>query len=145
MSQTQESNAPTLFQFQQDLNEQEAPQPLPVGTYRGQIKAVNATPSKKDPGIYNAVVEFFISADQYPVDYTEGDPDGTKLRYYVSLANTPIARFGLKNFLLSIQAPIGREVDLTTWLGLDAMLKIEHEAYEGRMMAKIARNGVTPS
>lgn len=139
------TNAPTLFEFEQDIALQEAPQPLPIGTYRGVIRNVQAVPSKKDPSVFNAEVTFHISPDQYPVDFTEGDPEGATMRQYISLANRAAARYALKNFLVAIQAPMGRSIDLTTWLGLEAMLKIDHEEYEGRMMARIGRNGVTPA
>lgn len=140
-----DNNAPTLFQFEQDISQQEAPEPLPVGTYRGVIRNVAATPAKKDPSVFNAEVTFHISPDQYPVDFTEGDPEGTTMRYYVSLANKAASRFGLRKFCEAIQAPMGREIDLTSWLGLEAMLKVAHEEYEGRMLARIDRNGVSPA
>lgn len=140
-----DNNAPTLFQFEQDIALQEAPQPLPVGVYRAAIRNVVAAPGKKDPSSYNAEVTWHISPEQYPVDYTEGDPEGATLRYYVSLANKPAARYALKGFLNSIQAPMGREIDLTTWLGLEAMVRVDHEEYEGRMLARIGRNGISPA
>ncbi len=139
------TNSPTLFDFEQDIALQEAPQPLPIGTYRGVIRNVVANPGKKDPSSYNAEVTFHVSPDQYPVDFTEGEPDGMTLRYYVSLANKPQARYALKGFCQAIQAPMGRQIDLTAWLGLEAMLKVTHEEYEGRMLARIDRNGVTPA
>jgi hypothetical protein len=140
-----DTNAPTLFQYEQDISTQEAPKPLPVGTYRAVIRNVAAAPGKKDPSTFNAEVTFYISADQYPVDFTEGDPEGTTLRHYVSLANKPQSRYALKQFLQAVQAPMGREIDITTWLGLEAMVKVEHDEYEGRMLARIARNGVQPA
>lgn len=140
-----DANAPTLFQFEQDIALQEAPMPLPVGSYRAVIRNVNAAPGKKDPSAFNGEVHFHVSPDQYPVDFTEGNPDGEVLRYYVSLANRPAARYALKGFLQAIQAPMGREIDLTTWLGLEAMIKVTHEEYEGRMLARIERNGVSPA
>jgi hypothetical protein len=138
-------NAPTLFHFEQDIALQEAPQPLPVGTYRAVIRNVVAAPGKRDPSSHNAEVHFHISPDQYPVDYTEGEADGTTLRYYVSLANRPQSRYALRGFLTAIQAPMGREIDLTSWLGLECMVRVEHEEYEGRMMARVGRNGISPA
>lgn len=144
MSQTN-ANMQTIFEFEQDIALQEAPQPLPIGTYRGVIRDVKSAPGKKDPSSYNAEVTFHVSPDQYPVDFTEGEPDGMTLRYYVSLANKPGARYALRGFCEAIQAPMGRTIDLTTWLGLEAMIKVVHEEYEGRMLARIDRNGVTPA
>lgn len=139
------ADAPTLFSFEKDIAEQDPPQPLPVGVYRAVIRNVVAAPGKKDPSNYNAEVHFHISPDQYPVDFTEGDPEGTTLRFYVSLANKPGSRYALKGFLNAIQAPMGREIDLTAWLGLEAMVKVAHEEYEGRALARIDRNGVSPA
>lgn len=139
------SDSPTVFDFDQDISEQEAPQPLPIGTYRAVIRNVTSAPGKKDPTSRNAEVHFHVGADQYPVDYTEGDPEGVTLRFYVSLANKPASRFALKNFCQAIQAPMGRSIDLTTWLGLEAMVKVTHEEYEGRMLARIERGGISPA
>lgn len=145
MSDNKNTQAPTLFQFEQDISLQEAPQPIPIGAYRGVIRNVVAAPGKKNPEYFNAEVMFHISPDQYPVDYVEGDPEGTTMRQYVSLANKPAARYALKQFLQAIQAPMGREIDLTAWLGLEAMIRVDHEEYEGRMLARIGRNGVSPA
>lgn len=139
------TNMPTIIEFEQDIALQEAPQPLPVGVYRAVIRNIEVKPGKKDPSSLNGDVSFFVPADQYPVDFTEGDPEGMTMHYYVSLANKPAARFALKGFLQAIQAPMGRSIDVTTWLGLEAMIKVTHEEYEGRMMARIERNGVSPA
>jgi hypothetical protein len=40
---------------------------------------------------------------------------------------------------------MGREIDLTSWLGLECMVRVEHEEYEGRMMARVGRNGISPA
>lgn len=139
------SNMPTVFDYDQNIADAEAPPPLPLGTYRGVIKAVEVVASKKDPSSYNAKVTFHISPDQYPATYSEGDPDGFSLFQYVALGNKPITRFMLRKFCEAIHAPMGRQIDTTQWIGLDAMVKVTHEEYEGRFNARIDRNGLTPA
>lgn len=139
------NNLPTVYEFDKNIEDAEAPAPLPPGTYKGVIRSVNPQPSKKDPSEVNAVVTFNISPDQYPVEFSEGDPDGTQLRLYVSLARKPMNMYLLKQFIQAINAPTGRSIDITSWLGCEAHVKVEHEDYEGRTMARIARNGITPA
>lgn len=133
------SGMPSVIEFDEDISQQEAPVPLPVGDYVGEIRGATQKMGQTSGKPY-AAVQFFIPADQYPADYTEGEPDGTVLGYnMVSLANTPNARFRLKRFLEAIGAPAGKKIDLNEWVGRTATVSIQHGQFEGIAKAEIAK------
>lgn len=128
MSQNEE--LPSVIEYDVDISEQEAPPPLPLREYLAQIKGVKRKLSQRNTQY--AEVQFYISPNEYPADFTEGDPDGTTLYFRrVSLENKPQARFQLRRFLEAIGAPMSKRIDINEWVGLEAKVKIEHESYEG--------------
>jgi hypothetical protein len=129
---------PSIINFSIDLNNQQAPEPLPVREYRGSIRSANVKLSQK--GTKYAEVAFFVSSDQYPADYKDGNPDGTTIMYRrVSLEDTPNARFGTRRFIEAIGAPLGKKIDVAEWVGREAAVEVSHELYEGVNRAVIAR------
>lgn len=130
------SEETSIIQFTEDPANQEQPEPLPAGKYEGEIREATANVSSK--GTRYAAVSFFVSPDQYPADFTEGNPDGMTLVYRrVPLEDNPMSRYQLKKFLKAIQAPGGREIDLNEWVGLRAQLEVTHETYEGETRANV--------
>jgi hypothetical protein len=130
---------PSVIEFEDDLSNQEAPVPLPVGDYVGEIRGATQKTGQTSGKPY-ASVQFFIPADQYPADYTEGEPDGTVLSYnMVSLADTPNARFRLRRFVEAIGAPLGKKIDLNDWVGRSATLSIQHGTFDGLPKAEIGK------
>jgi hypothetical protein len=90
-----------------------------------------------------AAVTFHITADQYPPDFTDGNPDGMTLVFRrVPLEDNVQSRYTLKRFLESIGAPRGKRIDLTEWVGCEGKIEIVHETYEGVNRATI--KNVTP-
>ena len=129
---------PSIVSFSIDLNDQEAPEPLPVGKYIGVIR--NAEVKESQRGTKYGAISFHIGADQYPVDFSDGNEDGMTLVYRrVGLEDNPQARYGTKRFMESIGAPLSKQVDLSSWIGLEAMLEVTHETYEGVTRANIDR------
>jgi hypothetical protein len=129
---------PSIVEFSVDLNKQEEPEPLPAGEYTGVIRSAVQKTSQK--GTRYGEIAFFIDSDQYPADYTEGNPDGTTLYYRrVSFEDNPMARYGTRRFCEAISAPLGKKVDLNEWVGLEAVVEITHETYEGSRRANINR------
>lgn len=129
---------PSVVEFDEDIGQAEAPVPLPVGDYQAEIRGVTAKTSQN--GNPYASVQFFIAADQYPADYTEGEPDGTVLTFNrVSLQNTPASRHRLRKFLEAIGAPTGKKIDLNEWVGRSATVTVQHDTYEGEQRAAIAK------
>lgn len=128
----------SIVEFSADISKAEAPEPLPVGIYQGVIRSALPKMSQRDTRY--AEVWFVISADQYPADYTDGNPDGTTLAFRrCSLEDTPAGRYGTRMFCESIGAPCGKEVDTNLWLNLEAQLEVGHESYEGVNRSVIQR------
>lgn len=129
---------PSIVEFSSDIADAEAPEPLPIGDYMGAIRAAEVKMSQRDTRY--AAVTFFVGPDQYPADYTDGNPDGTTLVYRrVSLEDTPQAKYGLRKFLEAIGAPMGKQIDVNEWVGCEAKLEISHEIYEGLARANVGR------
>lgn len=130
---------PSIYTFSEDINNAEAPKPLPQGSYRAVIKSAAAHTPKSGSEKKSAKVQFFIDSAQYPADYTDGNPDGTLLDYYVSMEDNPMSRYILKSFCAAIGAPMSRSIDVSQWIGMEATVKVVHEEYEGVMRHKLDR------
>jgi len=128
-----------ILEFSQDLSTAEAPAPLPVGQYLGEIIGAESRVSNTSGNTY-ASIQFRINADQYPADFTDGDPDGITLTYNrLVLADTPQLRWRWRKFIEAVGGRLSRQVDLSDLLGLSATLDITHDTYEGETRAQISR------
>ncbi len=127
----------SIITYQEDIADAQPPAPLPAGKYHGSI--VQALPKVgKTSGKPYGEVMFRISADQYPPDYVDGNPDGTLLGYRkLSLTQTALARYGMRRFCEAIGAPMGRQIDMMDWIGKEATLDVENRMYEGTMRMDI--------
>lgn len=133
------SGSVSIMDFSQDLSTQEAPPPLPVGQYPGEIVACVFKTSATSGNTY-AAVSFRIAPEQYPADFVDGDPDGMVLTYNrLVMEDTPQARWRVRNFLEAVGGKLGRSFDPTDVLGLTGVLDIEHNEYEGEKRAQIKR------
>lgn len=129
---------PSVMEFSEDVTTAEAPEPLPAGEYTAEIRQVEMKTSAA--GTTYAAVSFFIPADQYPADYTDGNPDGTILVYRrVRYEDSPRGRYQTRKFCEAIGAPMGRVINAMDWIGLTAVVVIDHEQYEGELQARISR------
>lgn len=136
---TKMADTPSVIEFSEDIGSQEAPVPLPVGDYAAEIRAATQKTSQSSGNPY-AAVQFFIAPEQYPADYTEGEPDGTVLTFNrVSLQDTPASRHRLRRFLEAIGAPTGQKIDLNDWVGRSATVTVQHDEYEGEKRAAIGK------
>jgi hypothetical protein len=128
----------SIIQFSSDISEAEAPKPLPVGDYPARITAAEVKESARG-GQYVAVT-FLVSSDDYPADYTDGDPDGAILVYRrLQVEDTPRARYNMRKFVEAIGAKAGTKVDLNDWIGQTATISVAHTEYEGEERAEIKR------
>lgn len=127
---------PTVYEFDKSLADAEAPQPIPTGEYKATVKLVEPKISKSSNKPMMDVT-YHISAEQYPADYTEGDPDGALLHNYVSLADTPRARFQLRKFCEMHGVVPSSRLNLTDFMGTEVIVKIEHEDYQGMPQARL--------
>ena len=128
----------SVIEFDEDLNNVEAPKPLPAGQYAATI--LSAEPMMSKNGEHKmAKVTWSIPAEEYPADYVDGNPVGTQLTQYLMLDNTARAKFALKRFVQAIGAPLSNTVDLTTWLGLAARVEVTNEPFEDTLTARLKK------
>lgn len=122
----------SIVEYTEDLAEQEQPEPLPPGEYEAEIKGAEQKVGNMSGKRY-AATTFHIPVDQYPPDYpVEQNPDGVSIIYrMVSLEDNPKARWSAKRFIDAIGAKPGKRIDLNDWVGLSAMVGIQHDDYEG--------------
>ena len=129
---------PTILEFSVDLAKAEAPEPLPVGNYRGVVKSTKQRESQA--GNRYVEVGMTVSPDQYPVDFKDGNPDGTLLFFRrVSAENTPAGRYSCRRFCEAIGAPLSKSPDISEWVGLEAGVEVGHDTHEGVTRAAINR------
>ena len=131
------SDQARIITFAEDINNAEAPSPVPEGTYSAEIREV--LQGEGSSGSYANPV-FYISPDQYPPDYMlDGDPDGTNVRGYVSLADNKKSRYNLKNFCNAIGTTVSNQVDLDDWIGRECQIVIVHKMYEDLPQANVKK------
>ena len=127
---------PSVVEFSEDIADAPEPKPLPLGEYTAQIRGAAVKLSQRSTKY--AAVDFFISPDQYPVDFTDGNPDGLVITYRrVPMEDNPQARYNLRRFCEAIGSPMAKQIDVNMWVGATAKVKIAHEKYEGITRAVI--------
>jgi hypothetical protein len=135
------SEVNSVLEFSEDISNAEPPVPLPVGDYPAEIRGAEKKTSQRTGNDY-IKVDFFVAPENYPADYTEGNPDGEILSFMrLSAEDTPRARHRMRKFCEAIGAPTGTKVDLNGWVGLTATVSIAEEEYEGEKRAVIAKVG----
>lgn len=132
-----ENEMSSIIEFDEDLSNVEAPKPLPAGTYDAVVESAETMTSNSDKPMIKVV--FNISADQYPADYTDGNPEGTKLTQYLLADNSPRSKFALKRFILALGAPLSNKIDVTTFIGLPAKLEVGTRMWQDMEVASIVR------
>jgi hypothetical protein len=130
----------SIISFDVNLAEVEAPRPLPAGQYDAVIQTAEIVKTKNAEDPKDMIkVSLMISADQYPADYTDGNPNGTVLTHFVMADRSVRSMFALKRFLLAVGAPLSNSIDTTTLIGLPAKVEVENTLWQGMETARIAR------
>jgi hypothetical protein len=128
----------SIVEFSVSLKDQEQPDPLPIGQYLGVIKGAEIKISQRNTRY--CAVSFFISPDQYPADFTDGNPDGMTLVFRrVGLEDNPQARWGTRRFIEAIGGVLSKKLNVTDWIGMEAALEVVHDTYEDVLRPVIAR------
>lgn len=148
--------------FVVDLSTVADPDPLPVRTYEATVTEISINLSKNS-GKPTLKALYFISPDQYPVDFdADNAPDGVTMANYSSAnCGTPPeakqpTKLGLARYRRLFEThglPIPRLAldpredlggawaptadTLSVFIGSRVLVSVVHEAYEGRMQAKI--------
>src|SRR5215469_690985 len=128
----------SIVEYSQDLNNAEAPAPLPAGPYPAEIISAQEKVSGSGNKYLNVV--FRINSESYPADYVDGDPEGTEIHYnFIQLEDNGRNRFRMRQFLERVGAPLSRRIDLNTLMGLTATVEITHQTYQDETRPQIAR------
>lgn len=125
----------SVYEFDTDLSTAEQPSPLPVGEYRGSVQAAELMNSKNS-GKPMLKLTYRVGADQYPADYTDGNPDGENLVIYRSLESNPRNRYMLRKFCEMHGVVPSTRIVATDFIGMDVILRVEHEDYQGMPQAR---------
>ncbi len=137
-TETEVEDVPQMVSFSEDVDTQEAPQPLPAGVYIGEI--IESTIARSKKGSLYCKTVWNIGSDQFPADYIDGSDDGAKLSYFrAPLEDNAGSRSSLKNFCQAVGYTVKRDFDPTALLGLTARITVKHEPYNGRKVANIAK------
>jgi hypothetical protein len=135
---TKMSDVISIMEFSSDLNDAEAPPPLPAGEYPASI--VKAEIKLSGKGNNYLALMFRIDPESYPADFQDGNPDGETLTYNrVALQDTPQGRYRVRKFMESVGATLGRTVDPNELMGLTATVGVTHGSWEGETRAEIAK------
>ncbi|HSW91770.1 MAG TPA: DUF669 domain-containing protein [Candidatus Saccharimonadales bacterium] len=136
----QMADTPSIISFSEDVATAEAPPPLPVGQYSAEIRSAERKTSATSGNEY-VRVQFYIPPEQYPADFTDGNPEGMILDYNrVPVQDNPSARFRMRKFCEAIgYSPKGGNVDINEWIGNTATVDIVHDTFEGETRAQIKR------
>lgn len=128
----------TILEFQTSLADQAEPQPLPERDYNGEIRAAMKKTSAS--GTDYIQLDVFVPAEEYPADYTDGDPDGVTLSFRrLMLDGTPNSRWRLKRLCEAVGVTPGNTLDLNEFVGRSIRIRVKHSEYEGERRADITR------
>ena len=124
----------SIIEFSQDISEQEAPPPLPIGEYPAVVESLDIRTSATSGNEYLAVI-LRVNPDDYPADFDpdrENYPDGVILNYNrLQLDDTARNRYAFKKFCEALGAPMGKQVDPNDWVGMSCRVGIAHRPWEG--------------
>lgn len=121
----------SIIEYQDDIADAQPPAPLPVGKYLATVAGALIKIGQASGKKYCEVM-FHIAPDHYPADFVDGSPEGIKIAFRrLSPEGTALARYGMRRFCEAIGAPLGRKLDMSDWIGKEAMLDIVHREYEG--------------
>ena len=125
----------SVYEFTTNIADAAEPVPLPEREYRGSVRGASIEESKTS-GNPMLVLTYTIGADQFPPDYTDGNPDGETLITYNSLKETPRNRWNLKRLCEMHGVAAGRRLVATDFIGQEVILNISHEEYQGAKQAR---------
>ena len=134
------SELPSVLSFSTSIADAKPPVPLPAQQYRATVHAVEVKPSKSsgDPVIH---MTYRISPDQFPADYTDGNPDGEVITTYIVATDTPKHRWRLKQLCEWHGVAPTRDLDVMAFMGTEVLVQVTHETYQGQDQARIAPIG----
>lgn len=130
------SGMSSIYEFSSDVSEQEAPKPLPEQEYRASVRGVEPAVSKST-GSPMMVLTYLVGPDQYPADFTEGNPDGEEFKVYVTLRDDARTRFRIRKLCEMHGVKPSRTLNMPDFIGQEVIVKVSHEEYQGEMRARV--------
>lgn len=129
----------TIIEFDEDLNDVEKPEELPIGKYLADITKAESKTSKSSGSKYLGL-SMTIPPEQFPATYdVENAPQGFPCSFNrLSLEPTKRAKYRLKTKLTELGIPFSNKLDLAEFVGRKVMVEITHEPYEGEQRAQVA-------
>jgi hypothetical protein len=129
----------SIINYGSSVSDQEQPEILPKGRYKGTIRRAAAKMSQNSTKYADLLV--LVPSAQYPPEYTDGNPEGTSIPYRrVSLEDNPQARWRLKNFCINIGADVPTTtLNVSDWINHEMNIEVDHEEYEGVRRPVITR------
>jgi hypothetical protein len=126
----------SIIEFQTSLADAEKPVPLPAGEYTAEIRKAEVKISAA--GNEYLALQCYISPDEYPADFADGDPDGTVLTFNrLVISNKPQDRWRMRRFLETVGMKLGSSLDVNELMGLGIKVRTSVSSYEGEDRAEI--------
>jgi len=126
----------SIIEFQTSLADAEKPIPLPAGEYTAEIR--NAEVKMSAAGNQYLALQCYISPDEYPADFADGDPDGTVLTFNrLVISNKPQDRWRMRRFLETVGLKLGSTLDTNELIGLGVKVRTAVGSFEGEDRAEI--------
>lgn len=138
MTDMQNGQLDSIIEFSEDISTAELPDPLPNGEQvRGSIISATVHVSNTS-GKKSAKVVFRVDPSDYPASFpVDNAPDGKNLITYVGLSDDAPSRARLRDFCEAIGYKASTTLNLNDFIGLEALLTIKHEDYQGRTQERL--------
>ncbi len=138
-----------IISLNQDIDQMEEFEPLPVGAYNAKVVDVELRTSEKMPNGY-IYMQLRVSPEEYPADYDEGNaPEGLLLVYARVAIPSPENRRSVKPFkdlLLALGIdPKGTEIDMESWIDRDVQVLLSRSEYQGSFINNIDKISAVPT
>lgn len=130
----------TMLEFSEDIGEATLPPPLPSAQYLGEIRSAEVKVSANSGNRYADIV-FCIDPTEFPADFegAEDFPEGMILHYRRLLVEDDrTSRARLRKFIEAIGASTGAQIDMNSWVGLQARLALSITEFNGEQRNDIA-------
>ncbi len=127
----------SIADFSEDLSNAKPPVPIPAKDYTMEVRLAEVGMSKS--GKRMMTLSLYLAPDGYPADYKDGNPDGTTLKHYTVIEDTPQGRWNAKRTIEALGGTLGRTIDPNTLIGLRTRVSVKHEDFEGVTQARADR------
>ena len=125
----------SVYELQTNIADAQPPMPLPTGEYRASVRNSELRTSKAS-GNPMLALTYHIAPDQYPADYTDGDPNGETLMTFAMLLETPKHRYLLKKFMEMHGVAPSNRVVATDFIGQEVIVRVTHDEHQGMPQAR---------